>query len=209
MPIHETRKENMTTTMKPFKIDLNDPYQVHHIIGDINDHLLEAGFDDDAEDFIFKAKTLDESSLDEILSLAADYVDVEDVSDSRGVRADEYDDEPVSGEMSWDSERDAIKRALEDSTPHAPMASAVPVDLEVPEYPNITLIWDFEEPLAQNMLRAVKQLALHADEHAVREFVHNWRGLRASTWTYKAMFQLVWSYISVYPDPDQYGSDDW
>lgn len=207
MPIHETRKENMTP-IPTFKIDLNDPYQVHHIIGDINDHLLEAGFDGDAEDFIFKAKTLDESSLDEILSLAADYVDIEDVSDSRGVRADEYDDEPVSGNLSWDSELDAIKRALEDSTPQAPMTSG-PVDLEVPEYPNITLVWDFEEPLAHNMMRAVKQLALHTDEHVVREFAHNWRGLRAHTWTYQAMFQLVWSYMTVLPDPDQYGSDDW
>lgn len=208
MPIHETRKENMTP-IPTFKIDLNDPYQVHHIIGDINDHLLEAGFDGDAEDFIFKAKTLDESSLDEILSLAADYVDIEDVSDSRGVRADEYDDEPVSGNLSWDSEAAAIKRALEDGSPHAPMLSVVPVDLSVPEYPNITLIWDFEEPLGANMLRALKQLALHADDEDVLEFIHNWRGLRSHTWTYRSMFQLVWSWMTVLPDPDQYGSDDW
>lgn len=199
-----------TTTDNTFTIDLNDPYATHHIVGDINDHLLDAGKDDDAGDFIYRVKGLDDSSLDEILSIAADYVDIEDVSDARGIRGDQYlEDDPVSGEMSWDSEAAAIKRMLSDSSaPHAPM-SAGPVDLTVPEYPDIEMEWDFESPLDENMLTAIGLLADQAGEKAVRLFAQDWRGLRSHHWTYKAMFQLVWSYIRVYPIPDQYGSDTW
>ena len=203
-----------TSERSSFEVDLSDPYAVLHIIGDINDHLLDEGRDDDAADFLLQAKGLkvtspDDWSVEDLLSIASEYVDIYDVSDSRAPMvgmAEEWlqhieeqeDDEPLSGNMSFDEEHDAVNKAL-----------ALPVNLEVPEYPDLWMTWDFEIDLADNMLEAMRTLFDAGEHKALRQFVHDWRGLRSACWTYKAMFQLAWSYVKIYPHPDQYGTDDW
>lgn len=193
------------------QLDLNDPYVVMHIVGDVNDHLLDAGREDDAADFVLQAKGLKHTSedwtLEDLLGIACQYVDIEDVSDSR------HDVPPearpmIEDDEEWSDDFQVVNAALGSSNAyHAPHAN--PVDITDPEFPDVWMEWDFDDSLDQNMMEAMRVIASMDDPKALKTFVQDWRGLYYHTWTYKAMFQLVWSYIRIYPIADQYGSDDW
>lgn len=191
------------------QLDLNDPYVVMHIVGDVNDHLLEMGRDDDAADFVLQAKglkhTSEDWSLDDLLAIACQYVDIEDVSDSRLDGA--YDAKPMieddDDDPEWSDDFQVVNQAIKEST------HSVPLDITQPEFPDLWMEWDLDANISQNMIEVVKVLAASGDERALRNFVQDWRGLHHSTWTYKAMFQLAWSYITIYPIPYQYGDTDW
>lgn len=194
---------------KPFQIDPTDQFQRHHIIGDVNDHLLDAGLDGDAQNFLYEVQGLNpDKDFDAILAIVFEYVDVEDVSDSRHpyIQNEPDDVEPLT----WDKEAELVKQSLADSpTFHAPHSSSYPVDLMVPEFPELSVVWDFEAPLDENMKAVLLEITSLRDARALRSFIQDWRGLKSHTWTYKAMFQLAWSYVTIYPEPSQYGSDDW
>lgn len=198
------------------KLDLNDPYVIMHLVGDINDALLEQGRDDDAADFVLQAKGLKHTdkdwTLDDLLAIACQYVDIEDVSDARyeppvnrPIIEDKDDDED------WSDDYEVVNHALQSepsSALHAPMSTG-PVDLTIPEFPDVEMYWDLDVDVGVNMKNAVLALCEYGDDRVLRNFVQDWQGLRRSTWTELAMFQLVWSYMTVYPIPEQYGDVDW
>lgn len=191
------------------KLDLNDPYVVMHIVGDVNDHLLDAGRDDDAADFVLQAKglkhTSNDWSLEDLLAIACQYVDIEDVSDSR--LDSPYNAKPMieddEDDPEWSDDFQVVNHAIESSS------FSSPLDITTPEFPDLWMEWDFERPLPENMYEAMRVIGSMDDKKPLRHFVQDWRGLHSHTWTYKAMFQLVWSYIRIYPIPDQYGDTDW
>ncbi len=204
----------LATDVIAYHVDLSDELYRLRFAEDFADWLMDHRREEEAREFLHLVKTYEESTeeydLEDVIAIAEGFNPIVDVNEEMAGGRNASDLaiqilEEQEGNLRWDQEAALINQYIRDSEP----VSAVPRDLLEPEFPNVDVYFDLNRPIVRNVLGIPFHLAAHGHHRGARAFIQDMKALLRTKPTNYALFQLAWSYVMIYPDPDQYGQDDW
>ena len=196
--------------------DFGDPLSQTNFVEDFCGWLHEQERDVDAYDFRLLIKDYereagDDYDTEDVIELAKGFAPIVDITDelAGGRSASDIalkileEQEEDDRQLPWDQEAALINQALTDSAPSGPRS------LYEAEFPKVEIYYDLEKSVLENFI-VIPQLLVEYEYYAgARSFCRDLQALMRHTPTGYALLQLAWSYVSIYPDPDQFGIDDW
>lgn len=213
---------SVITQEKAYYADFDDDLHVAKFPEDFADWLMDEGRDQDAREFLFIVRQWQDTTarwnqtIEQLVEIAEMYAPVVDVSAEtrvprtsytealRLLRDTERVDEPDSEDdpLPWDREAEIINRMIADESLLAKADTILDEEEEwvLQEYPDVEVYIDDDDTIVSVALKTFYTLMKEGYDEGARMFMTNIRHL-IHRLDYDKMFWIIWTYVTVLPEP--------
>lgn len=220
------------TKVKAYYTDFTDDLEVAKFPEDFADWLMEDGREQDAREFLFTVQHWQEvtpswdQTIERLVELAEIYAPVVNFSEEIRAPRSTYSEavsllrdterinEPGSEDepLPWDREAEIINRMIADEALIAEgnmiLDGGDENEWTLQEYPDVEVYVDDDDTVVSIALKTFYSLTVNGYDEGARTFLTNIRHL-IHRLDYEKMFWIIWTYVTVLPEPGSLISRQW